>query len=245
MSAVRTTFFISSRTFQVSKTRSKRPRPLSEDEMLSGCRLGLDSHADVHCVGRHARILEIFEGRSCNVQPFNDSYQPMQNIMTANAAFAYDTDDGQTFILEVNQALDFTDSMEHSLLCVNQTRIHGVVVDDIPPLLDLQNRSTHSVHFPLEDIRMPLSLHGPVSYLPVRHPTDQELNECIHLELSAGDTPWDPMSIQHLYSANSVHTSPVPMSSNELSLLHANLLDDICQHVVVNAVQQTPRTKKY
>ena len=88
--------------FQVSKNNKKRLPPLNEEEKAQGCQLGLDSHADIHCIGRHARIMEVFEGRACNVQPFHDSYQPLMNIKTANAAFAYDTSDGTTYILEVN-----------------------------------------------------------------------------------------------------------------------------------------------
>ena len=106
-------------THHIAKSKKHKAHPLTEDELLQGCRLGLDSHADVHCIGRHARIIDIFEGRICNVQPFNDSYEPMKGIKTTNAAFAYDTDQGETYILEVNQALDFSDTMKHSLLCTN------------------------------------------------------------------------------------------------------------------------------
>lgn len=172
VSAVTTSFFYTSR---ICKSKKKHSAPLTEDELKEGSHLGLDSHADVHCVGRHARIVEVFEGRTCNVQPFNaDSYQPMQNIMSANAAFAYDTTEGQTYILNVNQALDFHDSMEHNLLCTNQARSHGVVIDDCPTFLDHSNRSTHSVYFPDKDVRLPLLMKGPISFLPVRYPSEEK-----------------------------------------------------------------------
>ena len=121
----------------------------------------------------------------------------MKNVLTANAAFAYDTNDGQTYIINVNQALDFSESMEHSLLCPNQSRIHGVVIEDIPTFLDYYNKSTHSVYFPNEDVRLPLLLNGPVSYLPVRYPTDEEMDQCLHLDLSCNDSLWEPMSINN------------------------------------------------
>ena len=35
---------------------------LSSEELTAGCRLGLDSHADVSCAGKHARVLETFHG---------------------------------------------------------------------------------------------------------------------------------------------------------------------------------------
>ena len=81
-----------------SKTRYKSDMILTEDELLAGCHLGTDSHADMSCIGSHAAILEVYEGQLCNVMPFNDTYTPMRDIKTVNAAFAYDSDDGKTYI---------------------------------------------------------------------------------------------------------------------------------------------------
>ena len=235
--------FLPTRT--TASTHKRTLRPLTPEELRFGCRLGLDSHADVHCIGRHARILEVFHGRSCNVQPFNDSYSPMTNVATANACFAFDTTEGQTYILEVNQALDFTDSMEHSLLCSNQARSHGVIVDDVPQFLDYFSRSTHSIQFPAEDVSLHLDMHGPVSYLPVRYPTDEELEECTHPELSCGNTPWDPMSLTGLFHQASavmmMESSLVQTSSVSLDLsdLHDNLYAALCANININAVKHS------
>ena len=51
---------------------------LTEDELLQGCHLGLDSHADMTCIGRHAHILETYHGKICDVFPFNNSYEPIK-----------------------------------------------------------------------------------------------------------------------------------------------------------------------
>ena len=59
--------------------------------MKAGCRLGLDTHADVSCIGRHGRILETLEGQYSTVYSFNESFSPMQQVETVNAAFAVDT----------------------------------------------------------------------------------------------------------------------------------------------------------
>ena len=37
---------------------SKKGSPLSNSKMKQGCRLGMDSHADMTCVSRHAKIIE-------------------------------------------------------------------------------------------------------------------------------------------------------------------------------------------
>ena len=170
--------------------RKGKTLKLSPDQLEFGGRLGIDSHADMTCIGAHAKILEIYEGQLCNVQPFNDSYESMKNIRTVNAAFAYDSDDGQTYVLEMNQCLDFSHTMEHSLLCPNQARVNGVVIEDCPKFLDTTKRSTHSIWFPDDSVRLPLELKFPISFLPVRRPTEEELEFCKRLELTSTDH-WD------------------------------------------------------
>ena len=34
----------------------QKPIPLTDNEQLEGCRLGLDTHADISCAGKHARV---------------------------------------------------------------------------------------------------------------------------------------------------------------------------------------------
>jgi hypothetical protein len=219
-----------------SQHQKKQPK-LTNQQLAEGCRLGTDSHADVSCLGKHARITETFQGRSCNVQPFHDSYSPMKNVNTINASFAHDTNDGKTYIIEVNQALDFTDSMEHSLLCTNQARIHGVIVDDVPKLLDPSNRSTHSIQFPKQQVTLPLSLFGPVSYLPVRFPNDEEMNFCERLELTCGDAAWDPSCLNGLNQISATRTTP--SSPLEDELLQSNLYSDLSEKVFINAISHS------
>lgn len=168
------------------------------------------------CVGAHAEILEIFKGQICNVYPFNDSYSPMTGIRTVNAAFAYDSEDGQTFILHANQALDFGETMKNSLLCPNQAHLNGVIIDDIPQFLDLSNCSTFSLFFPEQQIRIPLASKFSIAYIPVRKPTQEELSSCLSLDLTSAD-PWEP----ELIDSPSLSTSAVHISDplHDLSTL--------------------------
>ena len=191
-------------TSNVSAVRNKRKVTLlSNEELRTGCRLGIDSHADMSCVGRHARVLERYEGKSCTVYPFNDEMKPMQNIHTVNAVYAFDSDDGRVFLLQINQALDFSSTMEHGLLCPTQARINGVVVDDVPLLLDQHKVSKHAIWIPNTDIHMPLSMHGPISYLPVRYPTDEDLRFGEYVELTSEDS-WSPESLDVMGRDHSV-----------------------------------------
>lgn len=179
-------------SLQVSASKRRNSfGPLSSFEMEHGCRLGTDSHAEVTCYGRHARITSIHEGMTVNVSPFHDSYAPLTNVNFANACFAYDAPDGQLYILHHHYGLDFSTSMEDSILCTNQSRASGLIVDDVPSCFDLRGDSTHSIYCPDKDVRLPLSLHNAVSFLPVRYPSDDDMENGIDIELS-DDSPWDP-----------------------------------------------------
>ena len=130
-------------------------------------RLGIDSHADISCAGKLACIIEMIEGETCTVHPFNDSMKPMKNVQTVNVAYATDTPQGQTYILRVNYSLDFTLSMSHSILCTNQARSAGVIIDDVPKSLDSRGISSQSVIFPDLNIHLDIAFNGPVPYLPI------------------------------------------------------------------------------
>ena len=74
--------------------------------------------------------------------------------------------------------------MEDSILYTNQSRAAGLVVHDVPQFFDARGDSTHSIYLPSQDIRLPLSLHNAVSYLPVRYPTDDDMENGINVHLS-------------------------------------------------------------
>ena len=74
--------------------------------------LGMDSHADVSCAGMDALVVSKLEGRTCNVKGFHDSYGSINNVNYVNVLYKYNDDQAQEYLLEVNQALDFTKSMK-------------------------------------------------------------------------------------------------------------------------------------
>ena len=47
------------------------------------------------------------------------------------------------------------------------------------------------------DLRLPLKVKGPVSYLPVNFPTDDEMSRCRHVNLTSEET-WDPDNIPNV-----------------------------------------------
>ena len=100
------------------------------EEPIEG-RLGSDSHVDISCAGRNARIFEYIHGQTCMVHPFHKSYEPKKNIYICNDAFAYDDASGETIIIKMNQCLNFSESMEHSLFYSNQVCSNGIKVNNI------------------------------------------------------------------------------------------------------------------
>ena len=113
----------------IAGTKRKRNQPLTALELVQGSKLGFDTHADISCLGRHARVMSVVDGSLCTVHAFNDSYSPLEGIQTVNGAFAVDSPEGELYILHVSNALDFTSTMDNSLLCTNQARYQGVLVD--------------------------------------------------------------------------------------------------------------------
>ena len=153
----------------------------------------MDSHADVSCAGMDALVTSRLEGRTCDVKGFHDSYGPISNVSYVNVMYKYGDEKGQEYLLELNQALDFTETMRHSILCTNQARHNGVIVNDIPRIID--RSSPQCITFPSHNINLPLSMKGPVPVLNVSKPRVEDLTLLPKLQLTSEDTPWLPHAI--------------------------------------------------
>jgi hypothetical protein len=116
----------------------------------------------------------------------------MNDIPIFQAVTAFDDlNTGETLILVINQGLYFGDSLSNSLINPNQMRMNGEEVDDVPK--HLSSKSTHSIYIPEHNLKIPLSMRGVISYIPVRKPTVQELESCWWITLTS-DMEWDPHS---------------------------------------------------
>ena len=127
------------------------------------------------------------EGETSIVHAFADSMKPFKNIKTVDVAFAYNTGNGHTFIIRVNHCLDFTKDMEHSIVCTNQSRTHNIIINDVPKTFDYANTSSQSLHHRDSGYELPILFYGPIPYLPICAPTPQELDKCIHIQLTSPD----------------------------------------------------------
>lgn len=114
----------------------------------------LDSHADTCCVGSNHTVIE-YLNKECNVIGFNhdDPSAETLHIPIVKAATEYDSPWGEVIIMVIPQALHLGKYLNYSLICSNQLRYHGVVVDDETYRLSPNPAlATYSIYIPSEDL---------------------------------------------------------------------------------------------
>ena len=106
--------------------------------------------------------------------PFDDSIGKMSNLPIVHAIYAYeDPESLRTFLLRFNNAI-YIKNMKNALLCPNQAREHGTIVDNIPPNLDHTGQSTFSVS--TSEHAFHLQQHVPTACLQLCIPTNEEMD---------------------------------------------------------------------
>ena len=86
----------------------------------------IDNHADTNCFGINFRPM-YFTSDVCSVYPFLEEYAHQEDIQICTAVTAYDTDEGETIILQFGQGLWFGNRMARSLINPNQCRHFGKI----------------------------------------------------------------------------------------------------------------------
>jgi len=152
----------------------------------------------------------------------------MPQVPVAKVATAYDhPNTGETFILIFGQALYLGDKLQHNLICPNQARYNGVVIDDVPRHLSHDGKSTHSIYFPDDNIQLPLKLRGIILYIDTRYPTQWEIDNCRWLIVTS-NVEWEPYDDSFEEREQSCQdTDPNhPYLDRELYALHSQSLGD-------------------
>ena len=225
LSPIRSTLQLPFNGESIIKSFTGNEPNLSEEEKEIGCKLGIDSHADSSCAGRHVRILEYIDGKRFSVKPFLDTYEPKNDVSLINGVVAVDTSDGGGYILELNNFLDFTDTMNDSILVPMQARYNGIIIDDVPKDLCHYGVSTQSIFSPQTDFSVPIEYNGPIPYIPVRYPTDDDLENYKWIELTS-TSEWNPYPNSSISSI--LQYSPHSTYDNDLqNQFHDALLQSI------------------
>ena len=162
----------------------------------------LDSHADMAVIGKDCHIISHLK-KYIEVSGYDPS-MPSTERELVSACFAYDDpDNGQVKILVIHQAL-YVPTMNYSLIPPAQMRDNDVIVNECPKsMMDNPTANDHALILS-EDIdkvkyKIPLELRGTISCIPVRKPTEAELNDIdIRRYTLTAETPeWDPQADHH------------------------------------------------
>ena len=139
---------------------------LNDEELRNGCRLGFDSYANTCCTSKHARVKSFIEGRTVSASGFSNSMEDMENLPLANILYAYDTWEGETLILRVNNLIYLGEHMDNSLLYPNQCRENGIMIDTRPKVF-CDEAMAETMECLKVGVRIPIWHHGPLPFIPV------------------------------------------------------------------------------
>jgi hypothetical protein len=156
---------------------------ITQGEHRTG-RCDLDSHADTCVAGGNCVVLE-YTGRNASVEVYSPVY-PSKTIPIATVATAYDCPRtlSATFVLIINKAIFFGESLTFSLLSPNQLRDNDVDVDE-------RHRrhapdSIFGISIPSKPLFIPFELDDLIAGFNMRLPTQAKLdNVALHVELTS------------------------------------------------------------
>ena len=153
-------------------------------------RTDLDSHANMPVVGRNAYVISD-TGRVVDVSPFTPDYKPLQ-LPIVDAAIQYDCPyNGVSHILVIRNALHVP-SMRNNLIPPFIMREAGIQLRDTPKIqVSNPSEDDHSLYFPGDGFRIPLSLWGVFSYFPSSKPTASMLEHSDEIHLITPER-WNP-----------------------------------------------------
>ena len=145
-----------------------------------------DTNADTCCLGTNFCILQ-HTNRKADVYAYDTNLKPTLDIPIVSGATAYDDHmSGNTYILVFHESLYYGNKLDHSLINPNQCRSSGIGFWDNP--FDKTRDIMICVN---DDLNIPLILHGTKITFNSRCPTAEELETCIHVDLTSR-APWDP-----------------------------------------------------
>ena len=174
---------------RVSKTERERQRFRLRPEDVQAGYMELDSHADTTVLGKNCIVLNYTE-RECDVAPYSDEYQKMENIPVVTGATAWTCQEtGETVILVFHEALWFGDRLDHSLINPNQVRHNGLELNDNPYGHEPMGMTLDDVH-PF----IPFASAGTTIFFDTRTPTADELENCRHMVMTSKH-PWNPHDV--------------------------------------------------
>ena len=101
---------------------------------------------------------------------------------------------GEVILLQLNHCIYLGDKKNDAITCPNQLRLFGIHVDE--RLATLFLNETNAQYIIANGIQLDLKTKGPLTFLPVRRPTKQELNNSdLDLIMLTSPHGWDPYNV--------------------------------------------------
>ena len=152
-------------------------------------RCEMDSHADTCVPGSNCIILE-YSGQMAGVKAYSPDY-PSKQVTITTVATAYNSPTtGAMYVLIINEAFYFGDSLSFSLLSPNQLPENDVHVNERHR--QHAQDSIFCIHVPSESLKILFTLEGVITGFDTRPPTQDELDDTsLHVELTS-DVEWIP-----------------------------------------------------
>ena len=151
----------------------------------------MDSHADTCCLGKNLTPL-YYTGEVCNVHAYSDTIAPIKDVQIGEGATVLtDKLNGAEYILDIHQALMFTETLKHSLLNPNQIRYdrHSLCNDPWDQYCSL------GISYREFSLFIPFSYQGTVICFESHTPTAEELDSLSHLTLTT-DAVCNPKTVE-------------------------------------------------
>lgn len=153
----------------------------------------IDSGCDQSIVNSRAFVIISRTGVYFNVDgPLMGRMKSSNAMEVVSAATLVTTQDGKKYILIVNQALcDTHPEQTEALLQPHQCRAHSVAIDDVSRLHQHVDGSPGGQCIQIDDTCIPLFYDGYKSYLATSKPSEADLDELPHLEITS-PLPYEP-----------------------------------------------------
>jgi hypothetical protein len=190
----------------------------------------LDSHADTSCAGSSMAVLEL-TGEMVTVYPFSENLPAVQEVPIATVLTMWESPmTGEPWMLVIHEALYFGDRLKESLLCPNQVRAAGNVVQDTP--IQFDRSSTHSITVP-NRLELPLEMNGVISFIRTRKPMATEIEQyqsgmLQFIELTE-KVPWEPYSSKFAETEDAARAGRSVIAVRVTNNTHTRHACDMCE----------------
>ena len=147
----------------------------------------IDNCADTVGMGGTSWIIDSLTERTVTVVGYDKDTTATSDLKVGSGMTATDLPDGETIILEAHESVIMSESGT-TLMSVEQMRNHGVIVEDKP------HQHGGMANIQVEGYVIPIIQTEGLPAIKIRKPTEKELEECIHVEITR-DEPWSPHDI--------------------------------------------------